>query len=118
MADKIQRIAGGTGCDIVTSADGDFAPRKGKIYAIVVREDGTQIAHAVEYNNGTLTRVTSRSWIGLNVGGSSGGDSDEGIITLLKNDLLIPDFPLTEIEIFSGSVMVYYEEYGWKHFRR
>lgn len=115
---NVQRIAGGTGCDIVTSADGDFAARRGKIYAIVVREDDTQIGHIVEDNKGTLNTISNRSWLGTEEGGSTGGDSTEGIPTLLANDLLIPDYPITEIEIIAGSVMVYYEEYGWKHFRR
>ena len=116
--DKTQRIAGGTGCDIVTSADGDFVARRGKIYAILVREDDTQIGHIVEYNNGTSNKITNRSWIGTEAGGSTGGDSTEGIPTLLANDLLIPDYPITEIEIIAGSVMVYYEEYQWNHLRR
>jgi hypothetical protein len=121
MADKIQRIAGGTGCDIVTSEDGDFKARRGRIYAIVVRADSTQIASVVEDNNGTETRISStasRSWLGESTGGSSGGDSDEGIPSLLQYDLIIPDYPLTRIHVIAGSVMVYYEEYGWKHLRR
>jgi hypothetical protein len=121
MADKIQRIAGGTGCDIVTSEDGDFKARRGRIYAIVVRADSTQIASVVEDQNGSEVRVddtADRSWLGANVGGSSGGDSDEGVPSLLQYDLIIPDYPLTRIHVITGSVMVYYEEYGWKHLRR
>lgn len=116
--DQTQRIAGGTGCDIITSADGDFTPRRGKIYAILVREDDTQIGHITEYQNGTDVKITNRSWIGTEAGGSTGGDSDEGIPTLLANDLLIPDYPVSEIEIIAGSVIVYYEEYRWNHLRR
>jgi hypothetical protein len=121
MADNIQRIAGGTGCDIVTSEDGDFKARRGRIYAIVVRADDTQIASVVENQNGSEVRVddtTSRSWVGAYTGGSSGGDSDEGVPLLLKYDLIIPDYPLTRIHVIAGSVMVYYEEYRWKHLRR
>ncbi len=121
MADKLQRIAGGTGCDIVTSDDGDFTARRGRIYAIVVREDDTQIASVVEDHAGTAVRVSThaqRSWLGSGGGASSGGDSDEGIPTLLADDLIIPDYPLTKIHVIAGSVLVYYEEYGWKHLRR
>ena len=121
MADKLQRIAGGTGCDIVdydVIGDVDFSARRGRIYAIMVREDNTQIASVVEDVNGTPTRISSRSWLGTDTGASSGGDSTEGIPTLLQYDLLIPDYPLTAIHLIAGSVMVYYEEYGWKHFRR
>lgn len=121
MQDRTQRIAGGTGCDIVTDTSGDFLARRGRIYAIVVREDNTQIASVVEDRNGTLVRVTStndRSWLGAETGGSSGGDSTEGVPTLLQQDLIIPDYPLKQIHLIAGSVMVYYEEYGWNHFRR
>ena len=121
MADRIQRIAGGTGCDIVdydVVGDVEFTARRGRIYAIVVREDNTQIATITEDNNGTTNKITSRSWLGTDTGASSGGDSTEGIPTLLANDLLIPDYPLTAIHVVAGSVLVYYEEYGWKHFRR
>jgi hypothetical protein len=121
MQDRTQRIAGGTGCDIVTSEDGDFKARRGRIYAIVVRADSTQIASVVEDNNGTETRITgtsNRSWLGTGTGGSSGGDSDEGIPSLLQYDLIIPDYPLTRIHVIAGSVLVYYEEYAWKHLRR
>ena len=121
MADKLQRIAGGTGCDIVTSEDGIFTARRGRIYAIVVRENDTQIESVVEDQNGTLVTVedtAQRSWLGLGTGGSTAGDSAEGIPTLLQNDLIIPDYPLKQIHVYAGSVMVYYEEYGWKHLRR
>lgn len=122
--DKIQRIAGGTGCDIVDfdALDGaEFTARRGRIYAIVVREDDTQIASVVEDHNGTLVRVSSttdRSWLGVGTGGSSEGDSTEGIPLLLRDDLIIPDYPLKSIRGNAGSVMVYYEEYGWNHLRR
>lgn len=124
MADKMQRIAGGTGCDIVdydVIGDVEFTARRGRIYAIVVREDGTQIKSVVEDQNGTAVRVSStaqRSWLGTSAGGSSGGDSTEGVPSLLANDLIIPDYPLTAIHVTAGSVLVYYEEYGWKHLRR
>ena len=120
--DNIKRVAGGTGCDVVDAdvyGNREFNARRGKIYAIVVREDNTQIASVVEYDAATNTsnRVTNRSWIGGDTE-SSGGDSTEGFPTLLQNDLLIPDYPLTSIHVMAGSVMVYYEEYGWKHYRR
>jgi len=124
MADNIKRVAGGTGCDIVdydVIGDVEFTARRGKIYAIVVREDSTQIASVVEDQNGTEVRVSStndRSWLGADTGGSSAGDSTEGVPTLLQYDLIIPDYPLTRIHLIAGSVMVYYEEYGWKHLRR
>lgn len=121
MGNSLQRISGGTGCDIVTSDDGDFSARKGRIYAIIVREDDTQIASVVEDRDSTLTKVSDtdeRSWLGTGTGGSSGGDSDEGIPTLLKDELIIPDYPLTQIHLIAGSVMVYYEEYPWNHIRR
>jgi hypothetical protein len=123
MADKIQRIAGGTGCDIVdydVLGDVEFSARRGYIYAILVREDDTQIASITEYNasTNTSTRISSRSWLGTDTGASSQGDSTEGVPALLANDLLIPDYPCTAIHVIAGSVMVYYEEYGWKHFRR
>jgi hypothetical protein len=122
--DNTQRIAGGTGCDIVdydVIGDIEFTARRGRIYAIVVREDNTQIASVVEDQNGTLVRVSStndRSWLGADTGGSSGGDSTEGVPLLLQYDLIIPDYPLKSIHLLAGSVLVYYEEYGWKHLRR
>ena len=116
--DNVQRIAGGTGCDIVTPDDGDFTARRGRIYAILVREDDTQIGHIVEDNNGTTNKITDRSWLGGGEGVSTGGSDEETFPKLLKDDLLIPDYPVTEIEVITGSVTVYYEEYGWKHFRR
>ena len=123
-SDKLQRISGGTGCDIVdydVQGDVEFTARRGRIYAIVVREDSTQIASVVEDQNGTSVRVNStsdRSWLGTETGGSSGGDSTEGYPSLLQFDLIIPDYPLTAIHVAAGSVLVYYEEYGWHHYRR
>jgi hypothetical protein len=118
MANSLQRISGGTGCDIVTSANGHFVPRRGKIYAIVVREDDTTIGHIKEDNNGVITTVRDRSWIGVGAGESTGGGDSEGIPTLIANELLIPDYPIMEIEVITGSIMVYYEENAWKHYRR
>ncbi len=110
MGHNLQKISGGSGCDIVTVADGNFTPRRGKIYAIVVREDNTNIEHIKESNNGVVSTVTSRSWIG--------GESTDAFVDLIAFDLIIPDFPVTEICLTSGSVMVYYDEYAWKHFRK
>jgi len=121
MANNLQKTLGGTGCDIVTSESGDFTARRGRIYAIIVRENNTQIASIVEDKNGAQTKISgtaSRSWLGIDTGASSGGDSDEGIPTLLKDELIIPDYPLTQIHLVTGSVMVYYDEYSWKHYRR
>lgn len=110
MGHNLQRIAGGSGCDIVTSADGAYTARRGKIYAIVVREDSTAIDHIVEVVQGTPATVTDRSWIG--------GESSDAYVTLKANDLLIPDYPVSEIEVSAGSVMVYYDEYPWRHFKK
>jgi len=117
--DSRKRIAGGSGCDIV-AAGAEFPARRGHIYAFIVREDDTQIASVVEDKEGTLTRIYSgeRTWMGTGAGASSGGDSDEGIPTLLISDLIVPDYPLKSIHVVAGSVLVYYEEYGWKHYRR
>lgn len=121
MGNSLQRISGGTGCDIVTSEDGNFTARKGRIYAFVVRENDTSIASVVEDRDSTFVKVDDsleRSWLGTFEGGSSGGDSDEGIPVLLKDELIIPDYPLTQIHVYTGSIMVYYEEYPWNHIRR
>ena len=121
---NLQKIAGGTGCDIVDHdvlGDVEFTARRGRIYAIMVREDSTQIASVVEDQNGTSVRVSStndRSWLGTDTGGSSDGDSTEGVPSLLQYDLIIPDYPLTAIHVIAGSVMVYYNEQAWRHFRR
>jgi len=118
MSTNLQKIAGGTGCDIVTSDDSDFTPRKGKIYAIYVRENDTQIAYIKEDNKGTVTTITNRSWIGGDTDASTGGSDEEAFPTLITGELYIPDFPVTGIELTSGSVIVYYDEYPWSHFRR
>jgi len=110
MGHNLQRIAGGSGCDIVTSGDSVYTARRGKIYAIVVREDGTTIEHIVENVQGVATTVTSRSWIG--------GENSDAYVSLLANDLLIPDYPVSEIEVSAGSVLVYYDEYPWRHFKK
>jgi hypothetical protein len=117
--DSRKRVAGGSGCDIVAAGD-EFQARRGHIYAFEVREDDTQIASVVEDKEGTLTRISAgeRTWLGVDAGASSGGDSDEGIPTLLISDLIVPDYPLKSIHVVAGSVLVYYEEYGWKHYRR
>lgn len=106
---ELQKLVGGIGCDIVTSADGDFTPRKGKIYAFVVRADNTNIEHIKEDNNGSIETITSRSWIG--------GESTGGFIDLLRGDYIVPDNPITEITLTSGSILVYYDTYTWKHLR-
>lgn len=107
MGHNLQRIAGGSGCDIVV---GKFTARRGKIYAIVVREDDTTIEHIIESNQGVTTTISSRSWIG--------GESSDAYVVLKANDLLIPDYPCTEIEVSAGSVIVYYDEYPWRHFKK
>lgn len=106
---SLNKIAGGAGCDIVTSASGDFVPRKGKIYSIYVREASTNIEHIKEDDNGTIRTITSRSWIG--------GDSTGGFVDLIAGELIIPDYPVTEITLTAGSVLVYYDVYPWKHMR-
>jgi hypothetical protein len=118
MANSLQRISGGTGCDIVTSSDSDFVARRGKIYAIVVREDDTQIAYIKEDNNGVINTITDRSWIGGGAAASTGGSDEETFPLLIANELLIPDYPVTQLEVTAGSVMVYYEENIWNHYRR
>lgn len=104
-----EKLLGGAGCDIVTAADSPFPARIGKIYAIVVREDDTIIESVTEDVNGTPTEVTSRSWIG--------GESSDVFVTLLQNDILTPDYPVTSIDISAGSVLVYYTKGEWKHLR-
>lgn len=105
----LQRLAGGVGCDIVSSTTGVFNPRRGRIFAMIVREVNTNIEYIKEVNGETITTVTSRSYIG--------GESTGGFTDLLAGELIIFDYPVTEINLTAGSVMVYYEEYGWKHIR-
>jgi hypothetical protein len=109
QGNELEKLTGGIGCDIVTSANGGFVPRRGKIFAFIVREANTNIEHIKEYNDGVITTVTSRSWIG--------GESTGGFVDLLAGEYIVPDYPITEITLTAGSIVVYYDEYGWKHNR-
>ena len=103
----LQKMAGGWGCDIVTPNDGNFTARKGRIYAIIPREDDTTLESITEDVNGTSTLVTDRSYIS--------SDSSANEITLYKDELIIPDYPVTALEVGDGSVRVYYMKDAWKH---
>jgi hypothetical protein len=87
------KIAGGIGCDIVTGTSA-FTPRKGRIFAIIAREDSSGITSVKEDRSGEISTVTSRSYLGTN--------------TLYKGEMIVPDYPLTEITLAAGSVDVYY----------
>jgi hypothetical protein len=104
MADNL--LLGGDGCDIVTAADGNFHARIGRIYAIVVREASTTIESVTEDKEGSSNVVTSLSWIG--------GESSDVFPSLILGDFLSPDYPLSDIEVGAGSVLVYYKAKGWQ----
>jgi hypothetical protein len=110
MANELQKISGGKGCDIVTPTTSPFTARRGRIYAIIPLEDETTIASIKEDNNGAIATVTSRSWIG--------GESAAVYPELNKDCLIVPDYPVTEITVEAGSVIVYYEFTMWKHLGR
>jgi hypothetical protein len=99
-------LIGGDGCDIVTAADGAFTARVGRIYAIVVREDATTIESVTEDIEGVSNVVTSRGWVG--------GASSDAFVSLIAQDFLVPDYPLSAIELGAGSVLVYYQKKGWQ----
>lgn len=104
MSEKL--LLGGDGCDIVTANDGAFTARIGKIYAIIVREDSTTIESVTEDIEGVANVVTSKAWIG--------GESSDTLVSLKANDFLVPDYPLSAIEVGAGSVIVYYQRKGWQ----
>ena len=105
---EIRLLLGGDGCDIVTAANGNFHARIGRIYAIVVREASTTIESVTEDREGSSNVVTSGgpNWIG--------GESSDVFPTLILGDFLTPDYPLTDIEVGAGSVLVYYLKKGWQ----
>jgi hypothetical protein len=93
MSDLL-KIAGGIGCDIVTGTS-EFTARKGKIYALRARADNSGITNVKEDQGlASPVTVTSRSYLGTN--------------TLLKDELIIPDYPLTAFTPAAGSFIVYY----------
>lgn len=102
MSEKL--LLGGDGCDIVTAANGAFTARIGRIYAIMVREDSTTIESVTEDREGTPAVVTSKAWVG--------GESSDTLVSLLASDFLVPDYPLSAIEVGAGSVIVYYQKKG------
>jgi hypothetical protein len=106
MANELQKMLGGDGCDIVTAANGAFTARIGRIYAIVVREDSTTIESVTEDIEGTDNVVTSRGWVG--------GESSDAYVSLKQFDFIVPDYPLSSIEVGAGSVIVYYLKKGWQ----
>ena len=91
--EEITKLTGGIGCDIVTGTSA-FPARKGKIFAIVAREDNSGITSIKEDMSGRIVTVTSRSYLGTN--------------TLYKGEMIVPDYPLTEITPAAGSFDVYY----------
>lgn len=106
MANELSKLLGGDGCDIVSSVNSPFTARLGRIYAIVPCEDDTEITSIKEDNDGVSTEVTSRSWIG--------GESSGVYPSLKKDAFIVPDYPVSEITVYSGSVMVYYASRGWQ----
>lgn len=105
---ELLRISGGIGCDIVNAFDGPFRARIGRIVAIIPRVDNTIIEYIKEEVDGTESAaITSRSYIS--------SDSSLNEVHLLAQELIVPDNPVTEIEVSDGSVVVYYAEYPWKH---
>ena len=107
MSNELHKISGGWGCDIVTADDGNFQARRGRIYAIFAREDDTTIESITEDVNGTSTLVTDRSYLSA--------DSSGQEVLLKKEEMIIPDYPVTAIEVGDGSVRVYYAKDAWKH---
>ena len=106
MASELQKMLGGDGCDVVTAADGASTARRGRIYAIVVREDSTTIESVTEDIEGSSNIVTSRGWVG--------GESSDTFVSLKAQDFLVPDYHLSALEVGAGSVMVYYIAKGWQ----
>jgi hypothetical protein len=89
---SLDKITASSGCDLITGVDA-FTARKGKIWAIIVAEDATEITSFVEGIKGTETTITTRSYIGVSLG---------------KDVLIIFDAPVSTITLASGSVWAYY----------
>lgn len=106
MANELRKIAGAGGCDVVTAANSPFTARRGRIVAIIPTAAST-ISSVKEDRKGTVTEVTSRSWIG--------GESSSLYAELKANFLYTPDYPASEITVESGEVIVYYDTNPWKH---
>jgi len=85
-----RRVAGGAGCDVVTGTDEFTAPTGKRIESIVVREDDTRIT-SIKVGS---TETTDKTW--------------QAASTLKANDFIVPDVPINQLTLSSGSVMVYY----------
>jgi hypothetical protein len=106
MGNELRKISGAGGCDVVTAANSPFTARRGRIVAIIPTATSV-ISSMKEDRKGVITEVTNRSWVG--------GESSGTFASVKASQLYVPDYPLTEIEVESGEVIVYYDTNPWKH---
>lgn len=90
---SLDKLTASSGCDLITAATSPFLARRGKIWAIVVAEDATEITSFIEGVGGKEATISSRSYIGVSL----------GIDTLVVFDDLV-----TTITLAAGSVWAYY----------